>query len=137
MISIKENVKNVKEFNLLYNLVGWGAHEDKITEEALKNTFYTVSVYEDEKIIGFGRLIGDEICALYIHDVIVIPEYQNKKIGTLIMNKLLEKIKEIKKVNPSLRVYLGALKGKEEFYEKFGFRKRSEANLGEGMILID
>ena len=39
---------------------------------------------------------------MYINDVMVISKYQNKKIGTSIMNKLLEKIKEIKKGNQSL-----------------------------------
>ena len=33
------------------------------------------------------------------------------------MNKLLDKIKEIQNENPNLRTYLGASKGKEEFYE--------------------
>ena len=31
-------------------------------------------------------------------------------------------------------VYLGASKGKEKFYEKFGFVARKDADLGEGMI---
>lgn len=65
----------------------------------------------------------------------VKPEFQNKKIGTLIMNKLLEKINELKKENPNIRVYLGASKNKEEFYERFGFVKRIDENLGYGMIL--
>lgn len=51
------------------------------------------------------------------------------------MSKLLEKINEIKKKNPNLRVYLGASKNREKFYEKFGFIKRTDANLGDGMIL--
>ena len=134
-ISIKENNKNVKEFNLLYNLVGWGAYDEKISKKALDNTFYSISVYDEDKIIGYGRIIGDIICFMHICDIMVIPEYQSKKIGTLIMNKLLEKIEELKKENKSLRVYLGASKGKEKFYEKFGFIKRTNADLGAGMIL--
>ena len=51
------------------------------------------------------------------------------------MNKLLEKIEEIKKENPSLRVYLGASKDREGFYKKFGFIERTDADLGAGMIL--
>ena len=135
MINIKENNKNVEEFNKLYASVGWGAYSNEISTKALNNTFYSVSVYDDDKIIGYGRLIGDTICFIYIHDVIVVPEYQSKKIGTLIMQKLLEKTKEIKKENPSLRVYLGASKNKEGFYKKFGFIKRKDADLGAGMIL--
>ncbi len=136
-ISIKENNKNVQEFNLLYDAVGWGAYDEKVSKIALDNTFYSVSIYDDNQIIGYGRLIGDAICFIYIHDIMVKPEYQSQKIGTLIMNKLLEKIKELKKENQSLRVYLGASKGKEKFYEKFGFIKRTDAGLGYGMILKD
>lgn len=134
-ITIKENNKNVQEFNLLYNLVGWGAYNESISKKALDNTFYSVSVYDEDKIIGYGRLIGDTICFMYIHDVMVIPEYQSKQIGTMIMNKLLKKINELKIENPSLRVYLGASKNREKFYEKFGFIKRIDADLGYGMIL--
>ena len=135
MINIKENIKNVEEFNLLYDDVGWGAYDDNITQKALDNTFYSVSAYDDNKIVGYGRIIGDTICFLYIQDIMVKPEYQGNKIGTMIMNKLLEKINEIKQENPDLRVYLGASKNREKFYEKFGFVKRIDADLGYGMIL--
>ena len=135
MINIKENIKNVEEFNLLYDDVGWGAYDDNITQKALDNTFYSVSAYDDNKIVGYGRIIGDTICFLYIQDIMVKPEYQGNKIGTMIMNKLLEKIAEIKQENSDLRVYLGASKNREEFYEKFGFIKRIDADLGYGMIL--
>ena len=135
MINIKENIKNVEEFNLLYDDVGWGAYDDNITQKALDNTFYSVSAYDDNKIVGYGRIIGDTICFLYIQDIMVKPEYQGNKIGTMIMNKLLEKINEIKQENPDLRVYLGASKNREEFYEKFRFIKRIDADLGYGMIL--
>ena len=135
MISIKENVNSIEEFNYLYDAVGWGSYDEKVSEKALANTMYSVSVYDDDKIIGYGRIIGDGICFLYIHDVMVIPKYQNKKIGSQIMNKLLEKVNQIKIENPYVRVYLGASKGKEKFYERFGFITREDANLGSGMIL--
>lgn len=135
MLIVKENVNNVTEFNLLYDLVGWGHYDENISTNALNNTFYSVSVYDDEKIVGYGRIIGDTICFLYIQDVMVSPEYQGKKIGTMIMNKLLDKVKDVQKMNPSVRTYLGASKNKEEFYKKFGFITREECDLGAGMIL--
>lgn len=134
-LTIKENVNNVEEFNLLYDAVGWGAYSDDITKKALDNTFYSVSIYDKDKIIGYGRLIGDTICFMYIHDIMVLPNYQSKKIGTMIMNKLLEKINELKKEHPDILVYLGASKNREGFYEKFGFVKRIDAGLGYGMVL--
>lgn len=136
-INIKENNKDVKEFNLLYDAVGWGHYKENLAKKPLDNTFYSITVYDDENVIGYGRIIGDTICFLYIQDIMVISEYQSNKIGTMIMSKLLEKINDIKRDNPSLRVYLGASKNKEGFYEKFRFIKRIDANLGHGMILKD
>ena len=133
MIKIKENNKNVDEFNLLYDSVGWGAYDNAVSQTALDNTFYSISVYDDNRIIGYGRLIGDTICFLYIQDIMVKPEYQGNKIGTLIMDKLLEKINQIKKENPDLRVYIGASKNREKFYEKFGFVSRPYGHIGAGM----
>ena len=69
MLSIKENCKSVEEFNLLYDSVGWGAYSKEITKKALDNTYYSVSIYEDDNIVGYGRLIGDTICFMYIQDV--------------------------------------------------------------------
>lgn len=134
MILLKENINNVDEYNYLFDEVGWGSYEEEVSKKALNNTMYSVSVYDDQKIIGYGRLIGDGICFVYIHDVMVLPEYQHKKIGTKIMNKLLEKINQIKQEKPYIRVYLGASKGKEKFYKKFGFVTREEAGLGKGMV---
>lgn len=135
MINVKENVNNAHEFNFLYDSVGWGHYDKDITKIALENTVYSVSIYEDNNIIGYGRIIGDKVIFLYIQDIMVKKEYQNKKIGTKIMNLLLDKVLEYKKINPNLRVYLGASKGKEKFYEKFGFISRKQADLGEAMIL--
>lgn len=135
MIKVMENVNNVQEFNTLYDAVGWGHYNEAISKKALDNTIYSVSVYDNDTIIGFGRLIGDGICFIYIHDVMVLPSYQSQKIGTTIMNNLLKRVEKIREENPSLRVYLGASAGKEGFYQKFHFITRKDAGLGSGMIL--
>lgn len=125
----------VDEFNQLTEAVGWGVRENDIVEEALRHTLYSVCVYVEDKLIGYGRIIGDKTIFLHIHDVMVLPEYQGMGIGTGIMNNILEKVNEYRKVNSSIRVYLGASKGKEGFYEKFGFVSRPNESLGAGMFL--
>lgn len=132
-----EKTPTATEFNMLTESVGWGTRGNNIIEEALKNTLYSLCVYDGDNLIGYGRIIGDKTIFLYIQDIMVIPEYQGKKIGTGIMNKLLEQIDEYKKVNPDIRTYLGASKRKESFYEKFGFVSRPNEELGAGMILYD
>lgn len=85
-------------------------------------------------MIGYGRIIGDKTIFLHIHDVMVRPEYQGIGIGTGIMNKILDKVNVYRGVNPGIRVCLGASKGKEGFYEKFGFVGRPNESLGAGMV---
>ncbi len=135
MIKYIEHIPSAEEFNYLTNSVGWGIRENNIVKEALKNTLYSLCVYDDNKLIGYGRIIGDKTIFLYIQDIMVIPEYQHKHIGTGIMENLLTKINEYKKINPNIRTYLGASKGKESFYKKFGFISRPNEELGSGMIL--
>ena len=135
MIRYSEHTPSAEEFNYLTNSVGWGTRENLIVEEALKNTLYSLCVYDDDKLIGYGRIIGDKTIFLYLQDIMVIPEYQNKHIGTGIMKNLLNKIQEYKKINPNIRTYLGASKGRENFYKKFGFISRPNEDLGAGMIL--
>lgn len=135
MIRYLEHTPSAEEFNYLTNSVGWGIRKNNIIDEALRNTLYSLSVYDDNKLIGYGRIIGDKTIFLYIQDIMVIPEYQSKHIGTGIMENLLKQINEYKKINPNIRTYLGASKGKEAFYEKFGFISRPNEDLGAGMIL--
>lgn len=130
-----DKTPTVDEFNQLTEAVGWGRREKDIVEEALKYTLYSVCVYDEDKLIGYGRIIGDKTIFLHIHDVMVRPDYQGMGIGTGIMNKILEKVNEYRGVNPGIRVYLGASKGKESFYEKFGFVNRPNEKLGAGMVL--
>lgn len=136
MIQYIETIPTSDEFNRLANSVDWSYTDKTIIEKALKNTIYAICVYDNDKLIGFGRLIGDVTMFLYIQDVMVSPEYQGKKIGTNIMKYLISKIDELKKDAPEIRTYLGASKGKEAFYKKFGFVIREEAGLGSGMVLF-
>ena len=135
MVKYEGKVPTPNEYNYIADSVGWGATENKIIEIALKNSIYSICAYDGDKMIGYGRMIGDKTMFLYIQDIMVLPEYQSQKVGTHIIEKILNKVKELKKKNPNIRTYVGPSKGKEGFYEKFGFISREEAELGKGMIL--
>lgn len=123
----------VDEFNQLTEAVGWGRRENVIVEEALRHKLYSVCVYDEDKLIGYARIIGDKTIFLHIHDVMVRPEYQGMGIGTGIMNNILDEVNVYRGMNPGIRVYLWDSKGKEGFYEKFGFVGRPNESLGAGM----
>ena len=103
MIDYVEKIPTPEEFNFLYESVGWGRIDKNIIDIALTNTLYSLCAYNKDKIIGYGRIIGDKSMFVHIQDIMVIPEFQNQKIGTEIINKIIDRIKDYKVVNPNLR----------------------------------
>ena len=132
----KEEKPTVEQYNCLTEKVGWGVTDKELIVTALDNTLYSVCAFNDDKIVGHARIIGDKTLFLYIQDVMVAPELQGKGIGTRLIEYVLKEVDRLKAVNPEIRTYLGASKGKEGFYRKFGFVSRNEADLGDGMILL-
>ena len=94
-------------------------------EKALKNGLFNVSAICDGQVVGMGRLVGDGAMYWYLQEIVVLPEYQGKGIGKSIVNRLLEHIKSAAVPSTIIDIGLTAVKGKEPFYEKFGFLVRS------------
>jgi len=131
---IIEKLPSPEEYLYLRQLVGWNLLERDVVEKALPASLYCVCAVVDRTVIGMARIIGDGGLAYYIQDVIVIPEYQRKGIGTQLMNKIMEYIRT-NAYNNSV-VGLMAAKGKELFYTRYGFTIRSDNNLGSGMTIF-
>ena len=136
MLIIKEEKPTTDQYNYLTEKVGWGVTDKELIATALDNTLYSVCAFDGGKIVRYARLIGDKTMFLYIQDVMVIPELQGKGVGTRLIEHILKEVDRLKAANPEIRTYLGASKGKEGFYRKFGFVPRNEADLGDGMILL-
>jgi GNAT superfamily N-acetyltransferase len=134
---ILENELTAEQFCIIQQSVGFGIPNLDQTKVALKNSLYSVSIEADSEIVGMGRLIGDGARIFYIQDLNIMPNYQRQGLGTLILTKLLDYVKNIKTVNSyqSIAVGLMSAKDKEEFYKKFGFRKRPNEIEGNGMML--
>ena len=88
---------------------------------------------KNDHIIGMSRLVGDHSFIYFIADVIVLPEYQNQGIGTALMKKIMSYLQE--NVQDYSYITLMSAKGKEAFYEKFGFFKRPTDKFGYGMMV--
>ena len=118
-----------QEYFDLFETTNWN-QDYKLTPEELilsiQNSSHCISAYIDDKLIGFGRILSDGVAHAVIFDVIVIPKFRKKGIGSIIMKKLLEECKR----NKIRDVQLFCASGKLRFYEKFGFIARSENNPG-------
>ena len=131
---IIEKLPSPEEFIQLRQLVRWGIPGRDVIVKALPNSLYCICAVADAEIIGMARIIGDGGLAYYIQDVIIKPEYQRQGIGTALMNKIMEYIRVHAKNNTVIG--LMAAKGKEPFYERYGFTVRPNDNLGSGMTIF-
>lgn len=134
-IVVLENKLTAEQFCNLEEAVGFGRPNIRQSEKAIENSIYSVSVNIEGEVVGMGRLVGDGARIFYIQDVCVKPEFQRKGIGKLIVEKLLEYIKNNSIPNSRVTVGLMAAKDKEGFYQKLGFRIRPNEKEGNGMMI--
>lgn len=120
-----ENQLNAEDFIRLKVATGFRDRPIEQVEKALKNNLFDVTAVYNGEVIGMGRLIGDGIMYWYLQEIVVLPEFQGRGIGTKIVNRLLDYIKENTSPGTFVSVGLTAAEGKDTFYEKFGFSKSS------------
>ena len=96
-------------------------------------------VYEDEngkrRLIGMGRIVGDGAVICYIQDLIVLPEFHGRGVGSALIRHLCDYVKSLSADGEEMMLALMCAKGREPFYEKHGFVARPTETLGPGMII--
>jgi len=109
MTCTKEDLKD------LYLSVNWnsGKYPEKLYE-SVKNSTYKIFAYDDDKLIGLVTGLSDNCINLFISYLVVTPKYQNQKIGTTLLNKIVSK----RKFN---RIQLITESKDKNFYLKNGF----------------
>ncbi|MCI8863283.1 MAG: GNAT family N-acetyltransferase [Lachnospiraceae bacterium] len=96
------------------NQIWQGDYDIERTQTALSKTI-NITVYDDQLLVGCLRILSDGCYFGTITELLVLPEYQRKGIGS----RLLQLAKEH---TPTL-LYFGAQPGMEPFYEKNGCQK--------------
>lgn len=133
-IHLEENALTPEQFLELRYAVGWNGAVQQI-EKSLTNGLFNLLAKDGEQIVGMGRLIGDGVMYWYIQDLIVVPSYQGNGIGKLILNKLISYTCQHSLPNTIVTIGLMSARGKETFYQKFGFIERPNDVFGAGMVM--
>lgn len=124
-IILSERLPERNEYFSLFLTTGWNKDYQASPVElqkANKSSWFAVSAYDSDKLVGFGRVVTDFVLHAMIFDMIVLPDYQGRGIGTMIMETLVKKCKD-----QGIRdIQLFCAKGKRAFYEKNGFEARAE-----------
>ena len=135
MLKIQENMLDIDTYMNLRAAVGWKVLKEEQALLALKNSIFTVTASIDDKVVGMGRMVGDGAVICYIQDLVVHPSYQKLGVGEALMNSLLDHAHKLKLDGTVLMLCLMCAKGREGFYEKYGFIGRPTDKLGPGMIM--
>lgn len=103
----------------LYNSVGWSNYieQKNILQQAYEQSLCTLAAYDNDKLVGIIRAVGDGLTIVFIQDILVLPEYQHRGIGTKLLQTVIENYKhvymmELVTVNTEKTI---------SFYESVGF----------------
>jgi GNAT superfamily N-acetyltransferase len=98
---------------------GMGTKDLIKTEIALKHSLFIVSLWNVDKLIGFGRIVGDQAITYVVSDIMVDPDYQHKGIGKVIMREMDSYLN--KNTDENAYVCLIANKPADKLYYQFNF----------------
>jgi GNAT superfamily N-acetyltransferase len=133
-ITFHEEYPSPEEYIRLRKMAGWTIPDPAVIGPSLRNSPFCICARSRGRIVGMARVIGDGGMAYYIQDVIVEPSHQGKGIGKQLMDRTMEFLQ--RQTVENTIVGLMAAKGKEPFYERYGFRRRPNENFGAGMTIF-
>lgn len=120
-VYVHEGSPTVDQARKLAQLVNWEPSANAAIEMQLKTAVYSVIAedLESHEIIGCAFLLGDNKTCYYVKDVIVHPQWQGKKIGRAMMQKIMDWLE----TNGAEDATVGLFTGEHlaPFYRQFGF----------------
>ncbi len=111
---VDDKALQAAEFIEFVNGVWPGEYDPVKTQEALSRTM-NITAYDGDRLVGCLRILSDGYFFGTITEMLVLPDYQNKGIGSRLL--------ALAKDNTPTKLYFGSQPGKEAFYEKNGCRR--------------
>ena len=96
--------------------VGMAHRPPDVQKKAFEGSDLVAFAFCGGQLAGFARAISDGSHQAALYDVAVVPEFQRRRVGSLLVQSILSRL-------PNFNVVLYATPGKENFYRTLGFRK--------------
>lgn len=105
----------------LYNDAGWHSYleDEGRFWQTIERSSEHFSIFENEKLIGYARILGDCIHTVLIQDLIIRSEYQRKNIGSRLLKCILYNYQEVRQI----LILCDNEEGLIEFYKKNGLNE--------------
>lgn len=125
--TIHHRAPTLKEFGDLIEAVGWRRYTNlEALPAAIAGSLFCVVATHADRVVGMGRLVGDGARFVYVQDVMVLPGFQRRGIGSAILEHLLEYVN--RHTPRKVHVHLFTDKQTAGFYRRYGFNG-TEASL--------
>lgn len=112
---------------LLFQQTGWAKGRDVLEiQQMLDNTQLTLGVWDNEYLIGFGRVMTDDVYRAWIEDIVVDEKYRKQGVATHMVEKMLKRLEHVE------LIILDCEESLVSFYERFKFQRKN----GASMLLI-
>ena len=104
----------------LYKSVGGRNYYEhpQMLAKAYEGSLCVLGAYEEEKLVGILRAVGDGHSIVFIQDIMVYPEYQRRGIGTELMRALLRKYENVYQIE----LATDDTEKTKAFYKSMGFQ---------------
>ena len=107
---------SVNDLSDLREAVGWNRMEKEYGSPVF-SSYSHIAVYDGDKLIGYIDSVSNGVTDAYIQDLMVHPKYQRRGIGTDLMRKMIECLKE----NHIFMISVIYDESLRSFYARFGF----------------
>lgn len=126
-ITIKENlIPKIEQLMNLYEDAEWFAYTryPEVLEKAVNNCLKVWTAWDEDKLVGLARVVGDGYTIIYIQDILVLKDYQNKGIGSKILKLILKKYESVRQII----LLTDDTEKTVNYYKKNGLVKASDSN---------
>lgn len=100
-ITIKDNIiPNINEILILYQDAGWTSYtvNPNQLEKAIKHSLAVWTAWDEDKLVGLARIVGDNYTIIYIQDILVLNDYQRNGIGSTFIKLILNKYQTVRQI---------------------------------------
>lgn len=115
---------NEKEILSLYESVGWTNYTQRpeMLRDAYAHSLLTLAAYEGDTLVGVVRAVGDGYSVVLVQDLLLLPAYQHRGIGTALLRAVMEHFPDVYQ----LQLLTDNTSEHAAFYKALGFTDVSQ-----------
>ena len=123
-------IKGLEKLQLLFNQNALWAKGRTLGQikKMLENSNVIITLWNKDKLIGFGRATTDQVYRAVLWDIVVSKDLQRIGLGKVLVEELLKD----KKIYSAEKVYLMTTDSKD-FYKQLGFK----VNINQSLMILN